>query len=131
VDYDYEEFEQQMARWARDMLVVIALIVTMVLLTGCTVNAREPVAGWPQLEIVEHYVAHAEMRNRCGLYMALGSVPEACAEFAFSAARCDIWLSADFPPASYVVAHERQHCLGFDHVGSTAMKDMLATYRGK
>lgn len=99
--------------------------------SGCAAMGHERVEGWPKLEIVEHYVAHHEMRNRCNLYVALGSTPEACAEFSFSAARCDIWLSADFPPPSYVIAHERQHCLGFDHFGSDAMKAMLATYRGR
>lgn len=131
MDYDYEAFEVQLAKWARGMLAIVALVVAVVILTGCAVNAHERVEGWPALEPVQHYVAHNEMRNRCMLYMRLGQSPEACAEFNFSAARCDIWLSADFPPSSYVVAHERQHCAGWDHVGSTSMKNILATYRGK
>lgn len=103
----------------------------VVLSLGCASMGDEKVEGWPNLEIVEHYVAHHEMRNRCRMYVGFGQAPEACAEFSFSAARCDIWFSADFPPASFVVAHERQHCLGFDHVGSTSMKAMLALHRGQ
>lgn len=119
--------------WALRLAAVLAgvfSITCVVLSLGCASIGHEKVEGWPALEIVEHYVAHHEMRNRCAVYVALGSTPEACAEFAFSTARCDIWFSADFPPASYVVAHERQHCFGFDHVGSTSMKSMLAQYRG-
>lgn len=112
------------------VLLGIFALTCIVLSLGCAAIGDETVEGWPKLEIVEHYVAHAEMRNRCHMYAGFGSMPEACAEFSFSAARCDIWFSADFPPASYVVAHERQHCLGFDHVGSDAMKAMLAQHRG-
>lgn len=104
--------------------------IALLALAGCASMSDTKVDGWPALEIVEHYVAHADMRNRCHMYVGFGSAPEACAEFSFSAARCDIWFSADFPPASFVVAHERQHCLGFDHVGGTSMKAMLAQHRG-
>lgn len=112
-------------------IAAIFALTCIVLSLGCAVIGDEKVEGWPKLEIVEHYVAHNVMRDRCRMYVGFGSAPEACAEFSFSAARCDIWFSADFPPASYVVAHERQHCLGFDHASSTSMKAMLAQHRGQ
>ncbi len=108
-----------------------ALALLSELLGGCSTIAHERVDGWPALQIVEHRVSHAEMRNRCAPYVGALQSPEACAEFDFKNARCDIWLSADFRPASYVITHERQHCLGFDHIGSTAMRDLLAAYRRK
>jgi hypothetical protein len=128
---DRYQFKAQADKWRDDLILLAVLIALALFATGCASIGHERVEGWPQLEIVEHYVAHHEMRNRCSLYAALGSSPEACAVFSFSTARCDIWLSADFPPASYVVAHERQHCAGYSHIGDNSMKSMLANYRGK
>ncbi len=70
-------------------------------------------------------LVHAVMRDRCSKYT---SMPDACAEFNFSAARCDIWFSSDFPPSQFVIEHERAHCLGFDHVGSNEMQAMFSKY---
>lgn len=106
-------------------------IVISCLASGCTVIGHEKVANWPALEIVEHHVAHKQMRDRCAKYVGFAASPEACAEFDFTTGRCDIWFSADFPPSPYVVEHERLHCAGNDHVGSRAMKALLSTYRGK
>lgn len=100
------------------------------ILAGCSVMGHEKVEGWPALEIFEHRVAHAVMRDRCGRYVGAFSSPEACAEFDFAAQRCDVWFSADFPPSQFVIEHEREHCLGFDHAGSTEMQAMLAKYLG-
>lgn len=90
---------------------------------------HERVAGWPELEIVEHYVSAEEMRARCRKYVGLGSVPLACAEFNLVARRCDIWLSRSFAPRG-IVEHERLHCRGYDHVGATNMRDFLDRYQG-
>ena len=80
------------------------------------------VEGWPQLAVREHYVPHAEMRDRCTKYASDGGMTEACDEYDLSAATCDIWLSADFPPSATIVEHERLHCAGYDHVGNDAMQ---------
>jgi hypothetical protein len=87
------------------------------------------VSGWPELKIIEHHVSHREMRDRCMPYMGVGMSPEGCAEFNFAQSRCDIWLSADFPPPRFVVEHERQHCLGFEHAGETELRAILANLR--
>lgn len=89
---------------------------------------HERVAGWPELEIHEHRVDGREMLERCRKYVGFGAVPLACAEFNLQARRCDIWLSKSFAPAT-IVEHERLHCRGYDHVGSTGMRDFLARYR--
>lgn len=89
---------------------------------------HERVDGWPALEIVEHRVPHAEMRDRCSRYVAFGMQPEACAEFDLVQRKCHVWLSADLPPQRFIVEHERLHCAGYDHVGSTAMQQYLRYY---
>jgi len=96
---------------------------------ACTVIGGEPVPGWPELKIVEHYVPHGSMREHCERYMAFGQSPAACAEFDFRANRCDIWYSADFPPQDFIIEHERQHCRGYEHVGEHRMREALQRYR--
>ena len=59
---------------------VLALALIGAIAAACTVIAGEPVAGWPALQTVEHYVPHHEMRERCSRYVAFGMAPEACAE---------------------------------------------------
>jgi len=98
-------------------------------LGGCTTIAHEKVEGWPRLTVVEHYVPHHVMRDRCVKYAAFGTTPEACAEFNLVERRCDIWFSADFTPPKAIVEHERMHCEGYDHVGQSNMRDFLAGYQ--
>ena len=101
-----------------------------VLVSGCTMIGHERVAGWPELQIVEHYVPHAEMRERCAKYTGFGMSPEACAEFDFASRRCLLWFSADFPPQPWIVEHERLHCQGYDHVGMSTLRELLARHGG-
>jgi hypothetical protein len=107
-----------------------SMVLLALVLTACTIVGHEQVAGWPQLEIVEHYVPEAEMRERCVKYVGWGMSPQACAEFDFARRRCDLWFSADFPPPRSMVEHEHLHCQGYDHLGMRTMADMLARYRG-
>ena len=104
----------------------------VLLLAGCaTVNQREPIAGWPRLEIVEQHLPHAQMVDRCSRFVSFGMTPTACAEISFETARCHIYYSADFPPQPWIVVHERQHCAGHDHIGSTVLRDALARWRAQ
>ncbi len=105
-----------------------ALALMSAIAAACTVIAGDPVIGWPELQTVEHYVPHHEMRERCSRYVGFGMLPEACAEFDFAAGRCDLWFSADFPPAAYVVEHERQHCRGYEHAGEHDLREILTRY---
>ena len=100
-------------------------------LSACTIVSHERVADWPQLQVVEHSVPEAEMRDRCGKYVAFGFSPLACAEFHFEARRCDVWYSADFPPSRAVIEHERLHCAGHDHIGGGTMHELLQEYRAR
>lgn len=105
-----------------------ALLAAAVLCAGCTTIGHEKVEGWPKLTVVEHYVPHHVMRDRCVKYAPWGASPEACAEFNLETRSCDIWLSADFPPPASFLKHERMHCEGFDHTGETHMRDFLDRY---
>ena len=101
------------------------LAIMAALVGGCSVIGHEKVEGWPELEIVEHYVPHWQMRDKCAPYTGFGMHPEACAQFDLVNAKCHIWFSADFPPQKFIVEHERLHCAGYDHVGSTGMRRYL------
>jgi hypothetical protein len=113
-------------RWA---VLAIALLVA-----GCASSGHEigdqKVAGWPRLRVYEHYVPHTEMQARCARYVVrYGARALACAEFDFTAGRCDIWYSADLGPRPELVRHERLHCAGYDHPGEQAMAKMLAAWQ--
>jgi hypothetical protein len=109
----------------------IALLACLAALSaGCaTIDQHEKVAGWPDLKLVEHYVPDEVMRKRCSKYVPLGLFPEACAEFYFDRGECHVWYSAQFPPQPFVKEHERLHCQGYGHPGSSNMKDILARYQ--
>lgn len=103
------------------------LVLLAALAAGCAIS-HQKVEGWPQLQIVEHYVAHAEMRDRCKPYVGWGMEPAACAEFDLPRGRCHIWYSADLRPQQFIINHERLHCAGYDHIGSTMMQRFLTRH---
>lgn len=107
-----------------ERVVRTAVFVVALLLPACAMLSEERVPGWPELRIVEHYVPHAEMRDRCARFVAFG-LSEACATFDLEARRCDLWFSADFPPQAFIVRHERLHCGGYDHAGEDSLKRLL------
>ena len=108
----------------------VGLALLALMLPACTMLGHEQVAGWPELQIVEHRVNEAQMRDRCAKYVGFGMSPQACAEFYLKARQCHIWLSADFPPPSHIVEHERMHCRGYDHMGQKSMQALLERHVG-
>jgi hypothetical protein len=108
---------------------ILALLVAAGAYGCATIDETHRVAGWPELRVVEHYVSDDEMRSRCSKYVAFGFLPEACSEFYLAQGECHIWLSKDYPPAAFVVRHERLHCEGYDHPGETNLRDILARYQ--
>ena len=103
--------------------------VLLAAISACTsIDPHNRVEGWPELQVIEYRVAYEEMRRRCDRYVAFGMIPLACAEYNLAARYCYIWLDRDYAPSS-VVAHERMHCLGFDHYGSTSMADSFRQWR--
>ena len=114
-------------RGPKNLRMRIALATLFLFLPACAVIDHKRIEGWPELEIVEHRVPAEEMVSRCQKYTGAASVPIACAEFNLRARRCDIWLSESFAPRA-VVEHERLHCAGYDHVGSTNMQRFLEAH---
>ena len=108
-----------------------SMVLMAMALAACSVIGHEKVAGWPAMQVVEHYVPNAEMRTRCARYVGFGMSPDACAEFDFVRKRCDLWFSADFPPSQAMVEHERLHCQGYDHLGMRTMAGILERYQGQ
>ena len=107
---------------------VAGVLIAGALLMACTMIGHERVAGWPALLIVEHYVSEFELRERCVPYVGFGMSPQACAEIHLTARTCHAWFSNDFPPPRAIVEHERLHCEGYDHVGSSHLQRLLSGF---
>jgi hypothetical protein len=99
----------------------------LVSIFGCTtIDQNNRVEGWPEMDIVEHKVSFDDVQTKCGAYVGWGQWPMACATFYFRQAKCVIWYAFDWS-----LEHERQHCLGFDHIGSNDMRAMLRDWRSR
>lgn len=105
-----------------------AAAVLLIVLSGCSTIDRHtpPPAGWPDLTIYEHRVDGAVMHARCKPYVGFLMMPLACAEINFAARRCDVWLTPD--SSAFVREHELLHCAGYDHPGSTQLRDLWQLY---
>lgn len=98
-----------------------ALTALSIALSGCSIMGHQKVEGWPTLRVVEETVADEVMLARCSRYNA---VPFACAEIFIDVGLCRITYSERFAP-EWVKEHERLHCAGFDHFGSSSMQGIL------
>ena len=99
----------------------IALAVAAAVLSSCSVMGHQKVEGWPALRVVEETVADEVMLARCSRH---DPVPLACAEIFIDVGLCRITYSERFAP-EWVKEHERLHCAGFDHFGSSTMQGIL------
>ncbi len=111
---------------------IALLLFVCPLLGGCfgLVDMHRPVPDWPALKIVEYHVSEAEMRDQCARYMPPLVSPSACTLFYFDRQEAHIYVSKDFPSAQ-ILAHERLHAAGYDHVGSRAMTRLWQNWRAK
>lgn len=106
---------------------IAGLAIAWLMACGNTIHQEAP-ADWPKLETRVHRVGLIELHRRCAKYMtttqritSLGIVG-GCAEINFATNRCDIWLPEGENDPMYE-KHERDHCLGRDHVGDTTLRD--------
>ena len=100
-------------------------------LSGCAaINQHEPVAGWPELKVVEHHVSTQQMRERCMRFVGPLSSPEGCTLFDLDQSEAHIFISKDFPNP-LVLEHERLHAAGYDHLGSNHMQRVLARWQSR
>jgi hypothetical protein len=74
----------------------------------------------------EHKVGLLEAYRRCSPYVALGMWPLGCAVFDLNERTCHVYYTWE-----WVRKHERLHCEGHDHPGSTHMADHLKAWRGR
>ena len=95
-----------------------------------TGEAQAQEKSTPALKVVEYHVSEAEMRDQCARYMPPLVSPSACTLFYFDRHEAHIYVSKDFPSAQ-ILAHERLHAAGYDHVGSRAMTRLWQTWRAK
>jgi len=109
---------------------ILGLVVLSAALSGCAImiDTQNRVPGWPELKVVEHHVAHEEMYERCRQFVPAYSAPEACTVYYFSRSEAHIYVSKEFPN-DWILRHERLHAAGYDHVGSTAMQQMLEAWK--
>ena len=100
-------------------------------LSGCAaMDGHQRVAGWPQLEVIEHHVSNHEMRDRCSPYVGFGMSPMGCTLFFLDQGEAHIYVSRDFPSQS-TLEHERLHAAGYDHVGSSSMQAILKNWNAQ
>lgn len=86
--------------------------------------SRPPPADWPELEIQVLHLATADFAAACPLLKA-GSL--GCAQLDFCARRCSIYLvPMNDPRYTEVLEHERAHCQGYDHPGSSQGRNAWA-----
>lgn len=110
-----------------------AALLSLGLTLACTTidTHTPPPADWPDLEVLEHFVSHATMRDRCSKYTSWYTSPEACMEVNFAAGTCELWFSADFPPQQFILEHERLHCTGHDHQGDLVLAAAWTLYKAE
>ena len=108
-----------------------AIAIALALLAGCTVNRLAPAEGFPKLEERVHVLSGKETRDICAPYVpafwrALGGIPYGCMRVELCEGTCDVWISEHSPGG---LAHELEHCRGYDHWFESTMADALAGAR--
>lgn len=128
---DDDAFRIMSRELAGRLLCVLAIFAFCAFTHGCTsIDMHTAAPGdWPDLQVIEHEVSHAEMRDNCARWSPWYSSPEACAVINFATLRCDIWTSKDFPPPAAWREHEAMHCDGHDHEGESTLRDAWAAYK--
>ncbi len=100
-------------------------------LCGCAaIDKTVRVEGWPELKVVEHELTYKEMYRACRPFISPLDAPLACTVFYLDAGEAHIYVAKGlkFGP---VIAHERLHAAGYDHVGSHNMQKILAQWQAK
>lgn len=107
------------------------LILVLSLLAGCTmidIQSSLP-ADWPILQERVSYGADAIRATGCPFNPVLFST--GCANINFDTGICTIAILSDDEYGALTLEHEREHCKGRDHAGSTALADYWATWKAK
>jgi hypothetical protein len=108
-------------------------VLLVALLTGCsTIDHRSAPADWPQLEEKILYVNGATLFKYCESNL-LTDFAFACSRISFERRVCYIIMPEQTADGSqpWLLAHEREHCAGKDHKGSTSIADAWEKWKGK
>jgi hypothetical protein len=93
----------------------------LLLLSGCATRlvsidySNPPPADWPRLEEKIAYVQMEDLAKFCGPKPS-SAYAAGCTVAHFGYKTCYIYLASRDPA---LLAHERWHCKGYDHVGDT------------
>lgn len=77
-------------------------------------------AGFPKLKVHEHHVAVERLAEFCQ------PLQITCSWVAWAAGRCDIYIAPNTPAP--LIAHERKHCDGRDHIGESTIRNAFARW---
>jgi len=101
----------------------LAAAILAVTLTACTAidTHRQPPADWPNLEVTVQKVGFWELQRVCGGNLITQYF--GCAWIYFATMVCNVFYAADDESAVYVIEHEKMHCRGHDHIGSSMLAD--------
>jgi hypothetical protein len=100
-----------------------------VALCGCAaMDESVRVPGWPELKVVEHELPFSEVYRACHPYIGPLEAPLACTVYYLDDGEAHIYVvkGLKFGP---IIEHERLHAAGYDHVGSSNLRDLLARWR--
>lgn len=87
-------------------------------------SSNPPPADWPKLYVSVEEESFSRVQDKCFKY---GGLSLACAEIFFDTGECHIYLIRGLE--NVALQHERKHCEGYDHVGSSALADLWKSYR--
>lgn len=121
------------SRAERIALSLLALFVLLgiLLLQGCsTIDHRSAPADWPLLEEKILYVNGATLYKYCESNL-LTDFAFACSRISFEKRVCYIILPEQTADGSqpWLLAHEREHCAGKDHVGEHDLANWWAKWK--
>lgn len=107
-------------------------VIALVLMAGCTViGHKPPPEDWPKLQVTVRDVGFWEGNAICGNggLMPLVWQYAACAIVYFESMTCYIYLMVTGESRELALEHERDHCAGKDHIGSTLFADAWADFK--
>ena len=100
-------------------------LVLLLFLSGCSViDYSKRVEGWPDLKEDLRVVSNEEMYDVCSKF---GPMPLGCVQVWFKPPLCRIWITES---GGYTEEHEKAHCRGYDHIGSTYMQNLIRKQNG-
>lgn len=106
---------------------VLALYLVIALSACTAINVHQkPPSDWPKLQVSIHKVGFWEMQKICGGSYLSGVLTQymGCAWIYFDKGTCEVYYAADDKEsAANVIEHEVMHCEGYDHIGSSTLKD--------